>query len=158
MTWYSALLRSRIRENAGVEASAPMHSCECGYSEVGQLLQFHRPVGVLQERPPRLVLAVAHLQVQQRAPLRLLRLADQAHVGLPRRAAALADVARHAGADDVVPRALAALAARRHVVQAQLRRRELPAAVLALVVVAGEDVPAIELHRLLRQLLVAEQA
>ena len=51
-----------------------------------------------------------------------------------------------------------ALAARHDVVQAQLRGRELLAAVLALVVVAREDVAAVELHRLLRQLFVAEQA
>src|SRR5437870_2546578 len=98
------------------------------------------------------------LEVQQRAALGLLRLADQAQVGLPRRAAALAHVAADAGTDDVVPRALAALAARDDVVQAQFRSRELPAAVLALVVVAGEDVAPVELHRLLGQLLVADQA
>src|SRR5205823_4971926 len=70
----------------------------------------------------------------------------------------LADVARHAGADDVVPGAYAALAARHDVVQAQLRGRIALAAVLALVVVAREDVAAVELHRLLRQLVVVEQA
>src|SRR5205823_7400109 len=112
------------------------------------LLQLHRPVGVVQEGPPRLVLAVRQFQVQERAALGLLRLADQAHVRLLRRAAALADVAGHAGADDVVPRALPALAARDDVVQAQFRGRKLAAAVLALVVVARADVAAVGLHRL----------
>src|SRR5262249_56683859 len=84
--------------------------------------------------------------------------ADQAQVGLLRRAAALLDVAVDARADDVVPRARAALAARDHVVQAQLVGRELPAAVLALVVVAGENVSPVELHRLLRQLVVIDKA
>src|SRR5262249_1753319 len=111
------------------------------------LLQLDRPVGVLQEALPRLILALRELQVQHRAALRLLRLADQRQTSLPRRATALADVAGHAGADDVLPRCLAALAARRDVVEAQLARRELLAAILALVVVASEDVPAIELHR-----------
>src|SRR5205807_5727707 len=111
------------------------------------LLQLDRPVSAVEEAPPRLVLAVGQLQVQQRAAPRLLRLADQGHAGLARGAAALADVAGHAGADDVLPGGLAALAARDHVVQAQLAGRELLAAVLALVVVAGEDVPAVELDR-----------
>src|SRR5205823_2357120 len=77
---------------------------------------------------------------------------------LLRRAAALTHVALHAGADDVLPRALPALAARRDVIQAQLGGRELAAAVLALVVVAGEDVPPVELHGLLRQLVVIDEA
>src|SRR5438445_1158799 len=78
-------------------------------------------------------------------------------MGLLGGAAAFANVATHAGANDVLPDALAALAARNHVIQAELRSRMFPAAVLALVVVAGEDVPAVEFHRLLRQLIVAHQ-
>src|SRR5262249_32286266 len=88
------------------------------------LPQLHRPVRVVEEGLPRLVLAVGQLQVQQRAALRLLRLADQAHVRLLGGAAALADVAPDAGTDDVVPDALAALAARHDVIQAQLVGRE----------------------------------
>src|SRR5262249_23199520 len=84
--------------------------------------------------------------------------ADQAHVGLLGRPAALADVAGDAGTNDVVPGAHAALAARHDVVQAQLVGREALAAVLALVVVAGENVPPVELYRLPRQLVVAGQA
>src|SRR5205085_10364580 len=103
-------------------------------------LQLHIPVRAIQEGLPGPVLLLRQLQVQHRAPPRLFRLADQAHVRLLGRAAALADVAAHAGADDVLPGAGAALAARQHVVQAQFRGRELLAAVLALVVVAGEDV------------------
>src|SRR5262249_58813800 len=77
--------------------------------------------------------------------------------GLLGRPAALADVAGHAGADDVLPGRRAALAARDYVVQAQLGGRVLLAAVLALVVVAGEDVPPVELHRLPRQLVVGQE-
>src|SRR5437763_12067893 len=96
--------------------------------------ELHRPVCRVEEGPPRLILAVAQLQVEQRAPLRLFGLANQRHVGLLRRAAALLDVALDAGADDVLPRRQAALAARRHVVEAQLARRELLAAILTLIV------------------------
>src|SRR5262245_7935003 len=103
-------------------------------------LQLNRPVGVLEERLPRVVLGQRQLLIEDRAALRLFGLADQAHVGLPRRPAALAHVAGDAGAHDVLPCALTALAARDDMVQAQLRRRELLAAVLALVVVAREDV------------------
>src|SRR5262249_7900579 len=114
-----------------------------------KLAQLDRPVRVIQERLPRLVLAVGQLLIQQRAALRLLRLADQRHRGLARGAAALLDVAVHASANDVLPRRRTALTARDHVVQAQLAGRELLAAILALVVVPCEDVPAVELHRLL---------
>lgn len=40
------------------------------------LLQLHRPVGVLQERLPGLVLAVRKFQVEHRAALGLFRLAE----------------------------------------------------------------------------------
>src|SRR5438067_1064946 len=88
-------------------------------------LQLDGPVGVVEERLPRLVLAVRQLQVEHRAALRLLRLADEVHVRLLRRPATLLDVAGHASADDVLPSADAALAPGHDVVQAQLRRREL---------------------------------
>src|SRR5262245_23304739 len=120
------------------------------------LLQLHAPIRVVEELLPRLVLSLRELQVQQRRALRFLRLADQAHVRLLRRATALADIAIHTRAHDILPRRHAALAAWRDVVEAQLARRMLPPAVLALVVVAGEDVPAVELHRLLRHLVVVE--
>ena len=101
---------------------------------------------------------MGQLQVQQRASLWLFRFSDQRHVGLLRGAPALADVALHAGAHNVFPGADAALAARQNVVQAQLARRELLAALLTLIVVAGKNVPTIELHRLLGQLVVVQEA
>src|SRR5438477_5563812 len=84
------------------------------------LLQFDRPVSVVEEALPRLVLAVGQLQVQHRTALRLFRLADQVHVGLARRPAALPDVPGHPGTDDVLPGRLASLTARDDVVEAQL--------------------------------------
>ena len=59
-----------------------------------------------------MVFLIGEFQVQQRAALRLLRLAYEVHVRLLRRAAALLDVASHAGTDDVFPGAGATLAAR----------------------------------------------
>src|SRR6516225_7282009 len=50
----------------------------------GRLLQLHRPVRVIEERPPRLVFSVGQLQVQEWTAFRPLRLANQAHVGLLR--------------------------------------------------------------------------
>src|SRR5262245_46902208 len=121
------------------------------------LFQLHRPVCVVERGLPRLVLPVGKLEIQKRAALRLLRLADQAEVGLLGRAAALADVAAYASANYVLPGAGAALAARHHMVQAQFARRVLLTAVLALIVVAGEDIAAVELDRVLGQLLISKQ-
>src|SRR4051812_7897509 len=83
--------------------------CRGGSHRPGGLLQLNRPVGVVQEGPPGLVLAVRHLQVEQRTALGLLRLANEVHVGLLRSPAALLDVAVDAGADDVLPGAGAPL-------------------------------------------------
>src|ERR1700693_3860083 len=113
-----------------------------------RLLQLDRPVGVFEEGAPRLVLAVRELQVEQGTAFWLLGLANQSHVRFLRSSTTLAHIAADARADDVVPRALTALAARDDVVEAQFRGRKLPAAVLTLVVVAREDVAAVELHRL----------
>src|SRR5206468_2148391 len=70
----------------------------------------------------------------------------------------LADVAAYAGADDILPSVKSALAAGGHVVEAEFHGGELSATVLALVVVAREDITTVELYRLLGQLIVAEQA
>ena len=60
------------------------------------------------------------------------------------RAASLADVAGHAGADDVLPTRDAAPAAGHHVIEREFARREVLSAVLAQVAVAGEDVTAVK--------------
>ena len=84
-------------------------------------------------------------------------LADQRHVRLHRRAAALAAVATHAAAHQVLPAGAAALAARHDVVEAQLAGGKAFAAVLAAVVVAGKDVAAVELGFATRHAVVFEQ-
>jgi hypothetical protein len=119
--------------------------------------QFHIPVGIVDERLPGLVLLLCELKVEQWAPLRLFRLADQGHIGLPWGATALADVAIHTRTDDIVPRRPTTLAPRDYVVQAQFAGGELLPAVLALVVVSRENVTPVELHSLLWQLVVGEQ-
>src|SRR5262249_20745044 len=115
-------------------------------------------VSGVEERLPGLVLAVGQLQIEHRAAFRLFRLAYQVHAGFLGSPAALTDVARDAGADDVLPGAGTPLAARHDVVEAQLACGKLLAAVLALVVIAGEYVPPVELYRLLGQAVVANQA
>src|SRR5262245_10462404 len=84
------------------------------------LFQFHRPVSIIEERLPRLVLLVAELLGQERTALGLLWLADQRHVCFLRRAATLTDVAVQARTDDVLPGTLPTPAARYNVVERQL--------------------------------------
>src|SRR5690606_13773985 len=73
---------------------------------------------------------------------RRVRLAPEVHARLLGRAVALARVARLAAGHDVLPRGGPAAAARHDVVEGQVVR--VPAAVLADVVVAPEDVLAVE--------------
>ena len=82
--------------------------------------------------------------------------ADEFHFGLVRGAAALAHIARQAGADDVFPGGHSPAAARNHVVEAQLMDGEVPAAVLARVSVAGQDVAAIQVQVLLGEAVVGQ--
>src|SRR5690606_585319 len=70
----------------------------------------------------------------------------QVHAGLVRRPVALPGVAALAAGHDVLPRGRAAAAAREHVVEGEVVR--VPAAVLADVLVAPEDVLAVERHAL----------
>src|SRR5688572_10651310 len=101
---------------------APWHEAPRG--SLAGLLQFHRPVRRVQELLPAPVPLVGQADVDHRAALGLVRLAHEVHVRLLGRAAAFLDVALDAAADDVVPRAAAALRARDHVVQRELGRRE----------------------------------
>jgi len=86
------------------------------------------------------------------------RPANQSHAGLFRGASAFADVAFEAATDDIFPSTLAALAARDDMVEAEFVGGELAAAILALIVVAGEDVASVELDRLPRQPIVEQQS
>ena len=80
------------------------------------------------------------------------------HMRLQRGAAAFFYVALDAAADDVFPRAFAALGFGHDVVERQFRRRHFFAAVLASAAVARVNISAIEFHILPRKFIVAEQA
>src|SRR5688572_22554579 len=75
------------------------------------LAKLDRPIGVVEERLPALVLAVGELQPEDGAGPGHDRGADEVHAGLAGGAAPLADVAAQAGADDVLPGGPAAPAA-----------------------------------------------
>src|SRR4051812_46984448 len=102
-----------------------------GRDPAGRLLELDRPVGVIEEGLPTLILPVRELHAQRRTGAGLDRLADQSHAGLPWGAASLADVALQAGADDVLPGRLTAAAPRQDVIEAQLAGGEPLAAILA---------------------------
>ena len=122
------------------------------------LLQLHRPVRVVQKRLPTRVAPVVEFDAEDGVAARLDRLGDEAHGGLVGRAAALADVALEAGADDVLPRGRAALAARGDVVERQFAGGEALAAILTAVAIAGIDVAPVEFDILARQAVVDRQA
>ena len=84
--------------------------------------------------------------------------AQQAQPSLLGQAIPLKVVTGVAAGDEVIPVSVAAARARNHMVEAQFRGRELPAAILALVVVAGKDVPPVELDCLPGEFFVAQQA
>src|SRR5690349_4739387 len=73
----------------------------------------------------------SHLQARGRKPERLRGLADHVHARLLWRAPAFALVAGLAGGDDVFPALASALDDGDHVIEGELRSRELRAAVLA---------------------------
>ena len=85
------------------------------------------------------------------------RFFDQLHSGLLGRAPALLDVASGASTDNIRPRRFPAQTSRDDVVQRKLARGITLAAILAFVLIAGEDVPPIELHLGSRQPIVEEQ-
>ena len=87
----------------------------------------------------------------QRMPFRPVRMADQAHVRFAGHFVSLPHIARQTGTDDVFPRRLPAPRDRHDMIERQLGRRVLAAAVLTTIAVAQIDVPARELHFLARQ-------
>src|SRR5215213_5332496 len=99
----SSSFTARLRW-ATLRGAAPSHVRRADW-----LLQLNRPVRRVQELLPRAVALVGEADVDDGAALGLDRLGDQVQVRLLRGAAAFLDVALHAAADDVLPRALAAL-------------------------------------------------
>lgn len=122
------------------------------------LLQFHGPVGVVEELLPGAVSLVAQVEVEHGAVLGLDGLLNQEHARLLGSPAAFPGVAARAGAYDVLPGRLAAQASGDHVVQREFRHREAFAAVLAVILVPGEDVAAVEFHVAAGQAIVEKEA
>src|SRR3954469_24018192 len=83
-------------------------------------VQFHVPVRLIQEVLPD-VGEVPSLQAMERMPARPDRLTLELQAGLGQELVALLYVARQAGADDVLPRRLAAARDRDDVVEGELR-------------------------------------
>src|SRR5208282_3416311 len=109
------------------------------------LNQFGIPVGAVNLRHERHPFAVPpqgeHLGAERR-PFRPPRFADQQHPSLFRRLPAFPAIAVVAGADDVLPSRGAAARARNHMVQVQFGAGQPAPAVLAGIVIAGENIEA----------------
>src|SRR5882724_10367108 len=114
-----------------------------------------RHVGQREEGEPLLVERPrARWTAEEWGPARPDRMAQEPHVRLVRRAAALLEVAGDAGTDHVFPARHAAPAARNDVIEVQLGAGRLAPAVLAGVAVAGVDVQAAEADARARQVVV----
>jgi len=120
-------------------------------------LQLDGPVRLVEEGFPGTVAPGPEFQMNHRAAPRLLRQANQLHVRLARSPPAFAFVALRAGADQVRPVRGPALRTGNDVVQAQFAAGKPVPAILAPILIAREQVAAVELHPLPRQLVVAEQ-
>jgi len=92
----------------------------------------------------------ADVDLDKRAPLRPLRLADQMHARFNRRAIGLLRVTDDARADDVLPRCRTTAVARDDVIEVQVLAVKFAAAILAGVAVALENIVPRELDFLLR--------
>lgn len=122
------------------------------------LLQLHAPVGVVEELLPAFVAGLAEVNADKRIVFRLGGLLDKLYTGLFGGSAAFGDVAFGAGADHIFPVRFSACAFGNNVVERKLSGGETLAAILAGILVAGEDVAAIEFYLAAGQAVVEEQA
>src|SRR5262245_55707027 len=129
-----------------------------GSIDATSILEFDRPVRVIQERFPRVILRASKAKHDRRISLRTNWLSHQMHVRLLWCAATLAGVAFHASTHKVLPAVGAALDAWLHMVERQLFRGEMLPAVLAAIVVARIQIATIQLHLLLGESIVCEQS
>src|SRR5580704_1190135 len=95
---------------------------------------------------PAVVRDGADGDVDERAPLRTLRLLDKVHARFGRRAVGLARITRNTRADNILPRGGPTAVAGDNVVEVQFATVEMFAAILAHIVVALENVVPRELH------------
>ncbi len=80
-------------------------------------LQFYGPIRVIQELLPTLVASVPQVHMDHRISIGLARESDELHVGLPGGSAAFSRITWQAGAHQVFPCGLTALAARQDMIQ-----------------------------------------
>ena len=102
-------------------------------------------------------LGFSNFSVSMRVALGLRRPADEFHLGLVGGATALPHVACQTRANDVFPTGRPTPTAGHHVIKAQLVDGKVPAAILALVAVASQDIATIQMDALLRQAIVTQQ-
>ena len=95
--------------------------------------------------------------MHERTPLRSLRLSNQTHVGFLREPVAFARVTLNARANHIFPCRRPASVPRHDMIEIQLISLENPAAILAGVFVALENIVTRKLHFLLRETIKKEQ-
>ena len=113
---------------------------------------------MVEELFPGSVSLVAEVDVYERVAFWLDGPLDEGHCGLLGRSASLLDVAIGTGANDVLPHGFSAHTPGDDVVERELTGGEAVSAILAFVLVAGEDVSTIEFYVGARQAVVEEQA
>ena len=86
----------------------------------GALLQFHRPIGVIQKLLPGTITPVAEVDADHGAALGFHRLGDEMHARLLGRTTPFLDVALDTGTHYVLPGTLAAHVPRNNMIQTQL--------------------------------------
>ena len=113
---------------------------------------------MVEELLPASVAGLAKVDADERIVLRLGGKTDEGEAGLLGGAATFLHVTFGAGADHILPIRFSACTARDNVVEGKLAGGETPAAILAGVSVASEDVPPIEFYLASRQAVVEEEA
>ena len=106
---------------------------------------------------PEVVLRSGKCNLDERAPLRPLWFADQAHVHFSRKAVALTRIAGDAGTNHIFPRRRPAAIARHNVVEIEFASIKNLTAVLASVLVALKHVVARKLYFLFRKTIEKQQ-
>src|SRR6185436_5428098 len=106
------------------------------------LAQFDVPIGQIQKMFPAIVMLKAKVHLYERPPLRTLRLSNQVHARLERRAIRLLCIAEDARADNVLPRCRPTPLARDYVIEVKVFAIESLSTILAGVMIALENVVA----------------
>ena len=97
---------------------------------------------------------MSQVDVNERITLRLDGVLDELHIGLFGGAAAFSGVAPRTGANNICPNQFTAHTSGDNMIERKLTRTKMQTAILTEVAVAGENVPAIELHLVPRQTVI----